>query len=64
MLAAHIDGEKNSYGAAPERFFSQLKHILKNGTFPEPIVIVPVKSGLSVRRPRMPFVAFASGGPP
>jgi hypothetical protein len=48
MLDAHIGGEKNAYDAAPERFFDQLKHILKNGTFPKPIIIVPVKSGLSV----------------
>jgi hypothetical protein len=48
MLAAHIDGEENAYSAAPDRFLGQLKHILTNGKFPKPVVIVPVKSGLSV----------------
>jgi hypothetical protein len=48
MLAAHIDGEENAYGEDPERFFDQLKYILKYGTFSRPIAVVPVKSGLSV----------------
>jgi hypothetical protein len=48
MLAAHIDGEDNAYGEDPEKFFRQLKHILKQGKFSKPIAVIPVKSGLSV----------------
>jgi hypothetical protein len=48
MLDAHVGGEKNTYDAAPERFFDQLDIILAEKKFPKPIVVVPVKSGLSV----------------
>jgi hypothetical protein len=48
MIDAHIGGEKNAYGAAPERFHTQLNHVLSHGKFMKPIVVVPVKSGLSV----------------
>jgi hypothetical protein len=48
MLASHIDGEENAYGADPERFFNQLVYVLKHGKFCKPIAVVPVESGLSV----------------
>jgi hypothetical protein len=48
MVDAHVGGEKNAYDAAPERFFDQLDIILEEKKFPKPIVVVPMKSGLSV----------------
>jgi hypothetical protein len=51
MLAAHVDGVTNLYGkldGEKERFKPALRHIIKHGSFPRPIVTVATPSGLTV----------------